>query len=125
MAIMSPAIAGGPRALSRIIISGKVISRVAVTVDLGRRTVMSCDKCRCDEGYVLPELTIHWHEIPSTHEHAGYERDGQRRLIQDTSISVQNAAREKRDSLEVRLEKLLELRRYAPAAHRIIWHDLE
>jgi len=78
-----------------------------------------------NEGYDLPSLDIHWHEIPSTHEHAGYERDGQRRLIQDTTISVQNAAREKRDSLEARLEKLLELRRYAPAAHRIIWHDLE
>jgi len=38
---------------------------------------------------------------------------------------VQEAAAEKRRSLPARIEKLLELRRLDPGAHRIIWHDLE
>ncbi len=78
-----------------------------------------------DEGYALPELDVRWHEIPSDHSTANPERNGQGRLIQNTAISVQNAAREKKISLDARIEKLLELRAEEPLAHRVIWHDLE
>jgi hypothetical protein len=78
-----------------------------------------------DEGYDLPELDIRWHEIPTDHSGAGEERDGQKRLIRNAAIGVQEASAEKRASLEARVAKLMELRAEMPAAHRILWHDLE
>lgn len=78
-----------------------------------------------DEGYTLPELDIHWHELPSDNENAGEEVSGQGRLIRNAALGVTHAAREKRDSLPARIEKMMELRALDPAAHRIIWHDLE
>jgi DNA modification methylase len=78
-----------------------------------------------DEGYELPPLDVRWHELKSDHATAGAEKDGQGRLFRNTAIGVQDAAREKRDSLPARLAKVLELRADDPAAHRVIWHDLE
>ena len=78
-----------------------------------------------DEGYVLPDLDVVWHEIPSDHATAGYARDGQALLMRSTAAGVQHAAREKRDSLDARLAKLMEIRAAEPDEHRIIWHDLE
>jgi len=78
-----------------------------------------------DEGYGLPELDVRWHEIPSDHSTAGAERSGQRRMLANAAIGVQDAAREKRRSLPARVEKLLEIRAEDHHAHRIIWHDLE
>lgn len=79
-----------------------------------------------DDGYVLPDLDVRWHEIPTDHSLAGAEKkSGQRRLFKNAAIGVSDAAREKRDSLPGRIAKLLELRAEDPAAHRIIWHDLE
>lgn len=83
------------------------------------------DPAFSDEGYELPDLDVRWHEIPSDHSTAGTEKDGQGRLFRAEAIGVQNAAREKRQSLPARIEKLLELRKEDPTAHRIIWHDLE
>ena len=78
-----------------------------------------------DEGYELPALDVRWHELPSDHSTAGTEKDGQGRMFRSAAIGVQDAAREKRDSLPARVAKLLELRAEDQAAHRIIWHDLE
>ena len=78
-----------------------------------------------DSGYSLPEMEIHWHELPSDHMNAGEEVNGQGRLLRNAAIGVTHAAREKRDSLPARIEKLMELRALDPAAHRVIWHDLE
>jgi hypothetical protein len=78
-----------------------------------------------DEGYILPDLDLRWHELPSDHSTAGVERSGQGRLFKNTAAGLQDTAREKRESLPARIAKLLELRAEDPAAHRIIWHDLE
>jgi len=78
-----------------------------------------------DEGYSLPELQVHWHEIPSDHAGAGFETSGQGKLLRNAAIGVTDAAREKRDSLGGRIAKLMELRALDPSAHRLIWHDLE
>ena len=77
-----------------------------------------------DDGYILPELELHWHELPSDHRQAGAEKDGQGRLFSNAAIGVQDAARVKRDSLADRVAKLMQIRAEAPG-HRIIWHDLE
>ena len=78
-----------------------------------------------DEGYILPELDVRWHEVPTDHRSAEAESDGQMRLLKEEATGVTAAAREKRDSLPARLAKLLEIRAEDPDAHRIIWHDLE
>jgi DNA modification methylase len=78
-----------------------------------------------DEGYELPEMEVHWHEIPSAHTNAGAEPSGQGRLLRNAAIGVVDAAREKRDSLPARIAKMMELRALEPEAHRVIWHDLE
>lgn len=78
-----------------------------------------------DEGYTLPDLDIRWHEVPTDHSRAGAERSGQVRMFANAAIGVTDAAREKRDSLSARIDKLMEIRAEDPAAHRVIWHDLE
>lgn len=83
------------------------------------------DPAFSDEGYELPPLDVRWHEIPSDHSDAGEEKDGQGRLFRVAAIGVQNAAREKRQSLPARIAKLQEIRAEDPHAHRVIWHDLE
>lgn len=78
-----------------------------------------------DSRYVVPEMELHWHELPTDHANAGQERDGQMRLVRDSAVGLSSAAREKRDSLPRRIVKMLELRAIDPTAHRIVWHDLE
>lgn len=78
-----------------------------------------------DEGYDLPPLTVRWHEIASDHGRAGVDRDGQGLLLRDAAMGVTQAAAEKRDSLNARIEKMLEITREDPEPHRILWHDLE
>lgn len=78
-----------------------------------------------DAGYVLPPLDIRWHEIPSDHSTAGMEKWGQYRMFRNSAIGLQEAAKEKRDSLSARIQKMLEIRNEDLSAHRIIWHDLE
>jgi DNA modification methylase len=78
-----------------------------------------------DDGYVLPEIDVRWHEIPTDHAGAGSDKSGQARMFKNAAIGVSDAAREKRDSLQARVAKLLELRAEKPEAHRLIWHDLE
>jgi len=63
-----------------------------------------------DEGYSLPEMEVIWHELPSDHANAGQESNGKGRLVRSTAIGVTHAAREKRESLQARIAKLLELR---------------
>ncbi|MBU0601111.1 MAG: DNA methylase N-4 [Gammaproteobacteria bacterium] len=78
-----------------------------------------------DDGYELPELEIHWHEIPADHEDAGFDFRGQGLLLKQQALGVVDAAREKRESLPQRVAKMMELRAIDPDAHRILWHDLE
>jgi DNA modification methylase len=78
-----------------------------------------------NEGYELPPVEVHWHEVPSNHDEAGLDRSGQLRMFREASIGVSEAAAEKRSSLPARIEKMMELRALDWDAHRILWHDLE
>lgn len=78
-----------------------------------------------DDGYALPELDVRWHEVPSDHSAAGTEKDGQGRMFKNAAIGVQDTAREKRESLPARVEKLMEIRADGRDERRILWHDLE
>jgi DNA modification methylase len=78
-----------------------------------------------DDGYVLPEMKVTWHEVQTNHAAAGFDRDGQGLLINDPGASVIHAAREKRVSMDARIAKMLELIAEAPDEHRVLWHHLE
>ncbi len=78
-----------------------------------------------EEGYELPEMEIHWHEIPDDHDDAGFDFTGQGLLLKKQALGVVESAREKRDSLPKRIAKMMEIRALDPEAHRILWHDLE
>jgi DNA modification methylase len=77
------------------------------------------------EGYELPPLTVNWHTVHAQHDHAGYERDGQAKMIRDSAIGVQDAAAVKRETLAARVAKVRELVDARPDDHVIVWHDLE
>jgi len=83
------------------------------------------DRSFSDEGYDLPPLDVQWHELPTDASTRDTERDGQGRLFRDPAAGLVEAAREKRDSLSARIEKLLSLRASDPSSHMIVWHDLE
>lgn len=78
-----------------------------------------------DTGYDLPPLEIRYHEIPVDHSTAGADKDGQIKLIRDAALSLQDEAREKRDSINARVEKMTEIVNENPDEHFILWHDLE
>lgn len=78
-----------------------------------------------DNGYILPELDLRWHEIDTDHSTLTVGRDGQLELFKHEALGLQQSAQEKRESLNARINKMLELRNEDINAHRVIWHDLE
>lgn len=78
-----------------------------------------------DHGYELPPLEVRWHEVPSDHGSAGIESDGQGLLFRNAALGVSQAAAEKRDSLGQRIACMLDIIAEDPAAHFLLWHDLE
>lgn len=78
-----------------------------------------------DSGYDLPPLDVRYHEIPTNHEMAGTEKDGQGLLFKDAAIGLHSAAREKRDSLDARVAQMKAILESDPESHYILWHDLE
>jgi DNA modification methylase len=78
-----------------------------------------------DDGYELPPLAINWHEVPADHSKAEPERDGQGVMFRDVAKSLSTAAHSRRDSLPARVRKMTDIIAADPAAHRVIWHDLE
>lgn len=76
-------------------------------------------------GYELPPLVVRYHKLSVDHSGAGCERDGQVKMFRDAAFSLKDAAREKRESIPARVEKMLEIIADSPDDHFIIWHDLE
>ena len=75
-------------------------------------------------GYDLPPLDIRYHCIKTSGE--VYEnRKGEIKLFNEVSQGLTDAAREKRNSLDARADKMLEIVNSAPDEHFILWHDLE
>ncbi|MFR1356171.1 MAG: hypothetical protein ACLSBB_02450 [Ruthenibacterium lactatiformans] len=79
-----------------------------------------------DDGYSLPPLDIRYHKIGVDITDADAEPDGQMKLARDAAFGLQDAAREKRDSIGARVEQAKRIIADAePDAHFVIWHDLE
>lgn len=81
-----------------------------------------------DDGYDLPELDVHYHEVPSDYAAAGAEKNGQGLLIPDVAMGLSAAASEKRDSLPRRIQQLMEIvdahKRDGGPDQIIVWCDL-
>ncbi len=78
-----------------------------------------------DTGYVLPELDVRYHEVPSDYSAAGHDKMGQGLLVPDVAMGLSAAATEKRDSMAHRVDVVADLIEQSPADHFIVWHDLE
>lgn len=78
-----------------------------------------------DTGYGLPPMHIHYHEIPVDHLSAGADKWGQNKLFREAATGLKDAAKEKRDSINSRIEKMMEIINDNPNDHFILWHDLE
>jgi hypothetical protein len=78
-----------------------------------------------DTGYDLPKLNIIEHEIPVDHTKAGYDRDGQGRLIKEATYSLADTSKEKTQSVKSRCTKALEIITANPDDNFILWHTRE
>jgi len=72
--------------------------------------------------YILPGLTVNWHCIDDPAGLSIYNREGQRVIGGASEIDLPMAARIKRESIGVRLEKAREIISSDPDARFIIWH---
>jgi hypothetical protein len=79
-----------------------------------------------DDGYIMPELQINWQRIAADHEKAFNltDQNGQRFLLKDTAAGVQQAMKEKRDSLEPRVAAALAIVESIGADQLVIWCNL-
>lgn len=78
-----------------------------------------------DAGYDMPPLDVRYHEIPTSAPVGKFDRDGQGKLLTDAALSLKDAADEKRETIDARVVRLLELLAEDPDAHVILWHHLE
>lgn len=77
-----------------------------------------------DAGYDLPPLDVRWHEIP-IHYGDTADKDGQMQLFQEAAEGLKEAAAVKRDSIDIRVQKMKEIVDASPNDNFLLWHDLE
>ena len=75
-------------------------------------------------GYDLPPLDVRVHKI-NTRLGDVVDKDGQVKLMRDAAVSLQDAAKEKNESVMARVAKAKEIVDSDPEAHFLLWHNLE
>lgn len=78
-----------------------------------------------DEGYDLPPLDVWYHMLEASNATMTYEKDGQGKMIPDFAVGLSQAARVKRESINIRVAAAKKIVDDNPDDHFIIWHDLE
>ena len=79
-----------------------------------------------DTGYDMPEIKVNYHCVSVTGREMKVDRKtNQAKLYADPSASLPAAAKEKRESLPARMEKVLEIIQESPDDNFLIWHHLE
>lgn len=78
-----------------------------------------------DEGYVMPPFEVRYHRLESDNSKAGTDRDGQFLMFEEASLSLPNASKEKRNSLDIRIAEMKRIVDENPSEHFILWHDRE
>jgi DNA modification methylase len=81
-----------------------------------------------DAGYALPELRVHWDEVQVGILSDQIDRDGQGVLVRGGAMSLVDAAREKRHTLDARVARAIDIvREHASQiepAQILLWCDL-
>ena len=78
-----------------------------------------------NEGYDMPKMNVHWHRVPIDYNRSfGFDSWGQYRLLPDVGGGIQQAMREKRDTIESRLRKAMEIIN-SSSNNFLLWHHLE
>lgn len=78
-----------------------------------------------DTGYDLPPMDIRYHKLESDNCNDYDRRTGQIKFVNDTAEGLTAAAKEKRNSIERRINAMKDIVEGAPDEHFILWHDLE
>jgi hypothetical protein len=78
-----------------------------------------------DTGYDLPEMKVHFHEVAVDHTTATPDKHGQNQMFRNAASGVVETSREKRETLDDRIGKMMEILGENPDDHFLIWHDLE
>ena len=66
------------------------------------------DLGHADDGYLIPPMRIEWDEVDATDE-VTTDRDGQAHLFRGVQMSLADAAREKRLSMPMRIDRAMEI----------------
>jgi DNA modification methylase len=77
-----------------------------------------------DEGYDMPKLHIHYHKV-QCETTAPVDRDGQMGMFPNAALSLKDAAKEKRESMAPRIEKMVEILSEDSTSNYLLWHDQE
>jgi len=78
-----------------------------------------------DDGFVLPEMEVFWHRITTDHTRAWDRPDtnGQAALFVDSAQGVQQASREAKDSLDLRIAEMMRIVQSEDSnKHWLLWH---
>lgn len=62
-----------------------------------------------DDGYTMPDMDVRWHEVEADHENAGHEVYGQARMFRAEALGVVESSKEKRESLNARVGKIIKI----------------
>ena len=82
------------------------------------------DKSFSDEGYDLPDVDIRLHRLPMKKDDNLVDRDGQMKLFNQASASLSTASKIKRETIDLRVQRMKEIITENPDDHFILWHDL-
>ena len=75
-------------------------------------------------GYDLPPLEVRTHKL-TTRVGDVVDKDGQVKLMRDAAMNLQDAAREKNETVAARVDMARQIVDSDPEAHFLLWHDLE
>lgn len=78
-----------------------------------------------DDGYILPELRVHWHCVKSAPVVKPDRKTKQISAFHNAAASLPDAAKAKNSSIQERLEKAMEIMADDPGEKWLLWHDLE
>lgn len=78
-----------------------------------------------DTGYNLPKMHIHEIEVQNNPDGVILNKDGDIVLFKDTTKSLLATAREKRESIDLRVDKAFEIAKKNPEDNYLLWHHLE
>lgn len=76
-------------------------------------------------GYDLPGLKVITHIVDVDHLSAVPDKYGQGQMFRNAALGAPDASREKRHTMDSRIEKMKEILSAAPSDHFLIWHDLD